>query len=368
VARIVVFGATGFTGGQVARALAAAGVEPVLAGRDRDRLFTLADELGTQQIVVVDAERPDGTVRRALEPGDVLVSTVGPFLRFGAPAVHAALGAGAHYLDSTGEPPFIRWVLEGMDAPARGDVALVPAFGYDFVPGNLAGALALREAGDAAVRVDIGYFSAGPDGGPAMTEGTARSAAGVVLEPAFAWRDGRLVTVRGAERVRSFPVGERELDGISVGGSEHLGLPAVAPGLREVNVHLGWFGPLSRAVQRASPLAAAASSIPGARWLVRAVGGEIAARRLAGTRDDPPSLGGSHVVAIAYDEAGGALAEVHLEGPDGYAFTAAILAWGARRAATAGPETTGAHGPVAAFGIDALESGCAEAGLRRVPG
>ena len=49
----------------------------------------------------------------------MLVSTVGPFARWGEPAVQAAIGAGAHYLDSTGEAPFIRAVFERYGGGAR---------------------------------------------------------------------------------------------------------------------------------------------------------------------------------------------------------------------------------------------------------
>ncbi|MEU0896653.1 hypothetical protein [Streptomyces massasporeus] len=74
-------------------------------------------------------------------------------------AVTAAARAGAHYLDSTGEGTFARHVLLELDAVAavRG-ATLVPAFGYDYVPGNLAGALALTRAGERARHVETGYF------------------------------------------------------------------------------------------------------------------------------------------------------------------------------------------------------------------
>ena len=105
-------------------------------------------------------------MRALVERGDVLVSTVGPFARWGEPAVQAAIAAGAHYLDSTGEGSFIREVFErfGPGAQAAG-CGLVTAFGYDWVPGNLAGALALRDAGEAATSVQIGYFNPGTGAG-----------------------------------------------------------------------------------------------------------------------------------------------------------------------------------------------------------
>ena len=80
-----------------------------------------------------------------------MLATVGPFARFGDPAAEAAIEAGASYLDSTGEPAFIRRVFERFGPRAeRAAVGMVTAFGYDWVPGNLAGALALRDAGEGA--------------------------------------------------------------------------------------------------------------------------------------------------------------------------------------------------------------------------
>jgi short subunit dehydrogenase-like uncharacterized protein len=195
--RIVVFGATGYTGDLTARTLVERGARPGLAARNEDRVRALAQELGGLEWAVADVERPK-SVRALVERGDVLVSTVGPFARWGSAAIQAAIGAGAHYLDSTGESPFIREVFEryGSGAQAAG-CALVTAFGYDWVPGNLAGALALREAGEAATRADIGYFTPGTGRGTSSLSGGAlASAAGIALEPGFAWRDGRLVGSR----------------------------------------------------------------------------------------------------------------------------------------------------------------------------
>src|SRR5947208_1443966 len=131
-ARIVLFGATGYTGRLTAEAMVARGLRPVLAARNGDRVRTQARELGGElETAVADVARPD-TVRALVERGDVLVSTVGPFVRWGGPAVQAAVAAGASYLDSTGETGFIRTVFErhGPGAEAAG-CGLLTAFGYD---------------------------------------------------------------------------------------------------------------------------------------------------------------------------------------------------------------------------------------------
>ncbi|MBA3326677.1 MAG: saccharopine dehydrogenase NADP-binding domain-containing protein, partial [Solirubrobacterales bacterium] len=200
--RIVLFGATGYTGELTARALVARGAAPVLAGRTRERVEALGRELGGLGTAVADVARPD-SVHALVQRGDVLVSTVGPFGRWGAPAVQAAIAAGAHYLDSTGEPPFIRDVFErhGPAAEAAG-CGLVTAFGYDWVPGNLAGALALRDAGPGAARVDVGYFITGTGRGQAFSRGTLTSLLGVATEPVYAWRGGVLRTEAAGVRLR----------------------------------------------------------------------------------------------------------------------------------------------------------------------
>src|SRR3954454_14691812 len=220
--RIVLFGATGYTGDLTARALVARGERPVLAARNAERVGALAEELGGLETAVADVGDPD-SVRALVERGDVLISTVGPFSRWGDPAVQAAIAAGAHYVDSTGEAPFIRRVFErfGPGAEAAG-CALLTAMGYDWVPGNLAGALALRDAGEAATRVDIGYFARGEMSSDSMSGGTRASAAGVMLERSFAWRGGRIVTTRGADRYRVFDTGaSKPRPALPAGSTEH---------------------------------------------------------------------------------------------------------------------------------------------------
>lgn len=362
--RIVLFGATGYTGELTARALVARGARPVLAARNPDRVRALARALGGLDHAVADVERP-AAVGELVGRGDVLVSTVGPFVRWGQPAVEAAIAAGAHYIDSTGEGTFIRRVFEdfGPRAAAAG-CGLLTAFGYDWVPGNLAGGLALRDAGIAAVRVEVGYFMTGRAAAGAMSGGTRASAAGMLLEAGFAWRGGRIVSERGAKRAQRFSVGGRDRPAISVGSSEHFALPRLAP-LRDVDVYLGWFGPASRPLQVLSLGLAAGTRLPGAKTALSGLLGRVVKGSTGGPDAAARAPTGSCVVAIVRDAGGRRLAEVRLEGPNGYDLTASLLAWGAERAAAGRLEGSGALGPVDGFGLDALEAGCAEAGLRR---
>ena len=361
-ARIVCFGSTGFTGQLLVERLVTHGERPVLAGRDVERLRRLAHRLDADlETVKADVLRTN-SVFALVEEGDVLVSTVGPFVKYGEPAVRAAIAAPATYIDSTGEPAFIRRVFEEFGAPAeRRGAALLTAMGYDYVPGTVAGALALEEAGERAVRVDVGYYALG---GGAPSAGTKESLVGATLDPQFAFRGGRIVGERGAARVRAFDVKGRSRDAFSIGGVEHFALPAAYPQLEEVNAYLGWFGPLTRGVQAASVATSLAQKVPGARSVLQFAGERVAS--LTPSREPGGDHSLSWIVGAAFDASGTQLSEVHLRGADGYEFTAGFLAWAARRAAHAGVEGSGALGPITAFGLDAVVSGCAEAGIERV--
>jgi short subunit dehydrogenase-like uncharacterized protein len=361
--RIVLFGATGYTGRLVADALVERGARPVLAGRSAQKLEEMALGLGGLETQTADVARPE-TVRALVKRGDVLVSTVGPFLRWGDAAVHAAIdGRAAAYIDSTGESPFIRRVFEewGPQA-ARTGCALVTACGYDFVPGNLAAALALQEAGEGAKRVEVGYFISGSANG-AMSGGTAASAAGLVFERTYGFHGGRIVTERMARSVGSFEVKGKSRTAVSLGATEQFSLPRVFPELQDVDVYLGWFGPASRALQGLTFVSSPLLQLPGALPALRRTLGRLA--RSSGGGPDAESRAGtaSHVVARACDGGGRVLAEAHVDGVNGYTFTGRMIAWAATQALEVGIQGKGALGPVEAFGIDELDAGCAECGL-----
>jgi short subunit dehydrogenase-like uncharacterized protein len=379
---IVLFGASGYTGRRVAEAMVRRGLRPTLAGRSAGRLTSLAQHLGNLdlgnlgpgslgpgKLDVVSADVGDAaSIRALIGRGDVLVSTVGPFVRLGEPALRAAVAAGAIYLDSTGEPPFIRRVFEEFGPLAeRTGASLITAFGHDYVPGNLAGALALRRSGSGVHRVEVGYLISGVSRAQVVSRGTFSSFVGLVAEPGFTWRDGIQVEPTGS-RMRIFTWGGRDCPALSIGATEHYSLPRLAgpEGLPEVDVYLGWFGAATRVLRLSSRVTPVLLALPGVRSLVRRVG-ELAVRRVA-EEPDPVALARvtSHVVGTAYDASGSTLAQVRLVSGDPYQLTADLLAWGAQRAAEHGVSGPGALGPAEAFGLDVLQAGAAEAGLRRL--
>lgn len=138
---IVLFGATGFTGGLVADYLAArapSAVTVAVAGRNPARLDEVVTRTGGRfGSITVDASDPVG-VRTMTAGCRVLITTVGPYIRHGGPVVAACADTGTDYLDLTGEPEFMdRTYLDHHARAVATGARLIHACGFDSVPHDL---------------------------------------------------------------------------------------------------------------------------------------------------------------------------------------------------------------------------------------
>ena len=114
---LAILGVTGYTGRLVLAEARRAGLEVRLVGRRREALEELAAP--GEEVRVADA-RDESALREAFEGVSVVASCAGPFLEIGLAPVAAAVGAGAHYLDTTGEQEFVRLVHDRIESGDRG--------------------------------------------------------------------------------------------------------------------------------------------------------------------------------------------------------------------------------------------------------
>lgn len=363
--KIVLFGATGYTGHLVAEALVKRGLRPVLCGRNQEKLDRLSQDLGGLATAIADVN--DGAPLAALlAKGDILVTTVGPFGQYGRTALSAAIEKGAIYIDSTGEPAFIQEVFEGYGPKAQAAGAtLISACGYDYLPGNCAAGILLKAAGSKAARIDIGYYSKknGRVESLDMSQGTATSLRMAMVAPIKVWRSGRFIEETGGIRVRDFLIDGIENPGLTISCSEHFSLPRLYPFLQEINVYLGWFGKRTRLMQRAAIMQSWLLKLPGYRASATFMLALLPASKGRGPNAEQRRNNVSHVVAEAFDVNGQMLARAELVGADGYTFTANVMAWAADMASQGKVVKIGAVGPIEAFGLEALRQGCEQSGL-----
>lgn len=142
---IVIFGATGFTGGLTAEYLAEHAPRELtwaVAGRSEAKLRDVQQRLSSRAcppdgIVVADIS-DEASIRAMARSTRVLTTTVGPFDELGEPIVRACVEEGTDYLDITGEPQFVDRTIERYDAEARErGVKIVSCCGFDSIPHDL---------------------------------------------------------------------------------------------------------------------------------------------------------------------------------------------------------------------------------------
>jgi short subunit dehydrogenase-like uncharacterized protein len=144
---VIVFGATGFTGRLVAEYLAQIagdqGVRWAIAGRDRAKLERVREAIGASVEVLVGDAMDESAMRAMARRTRVVLSTVGPFARYGSALVAACVAEATDYCDTTGEVHWVRAMIDAHHERAKASGArIVHCCGYDSVPSDL-GTLAL---------------------------------------------------------------------------------------------------------------------------------------------------------------------------------------------------------------------------------
>ena len=138
---LIVFGATSFVGQIMTRWLVERVPETTrwaIAGRNADKLAAVAAETGAEvEQIVADAADADAMGELASRTRAV-ASTVGPYALYGSPLVAAVAAAGTDYCDLTGEPQWMRAMIdEHHDAAVASGARIVHACGFDSIPSDL---------------------------------------------------------------------------------------------------------------------------------------------------------------------------------------------------------------------------------------
>ena len=184
---LVLFGATGFTGGLTAEYLARhapADLRWALAGRSRgklealrDRLAAVTPALGELELVHADVTDP-ASLRAVAESAKVVITTVGPYVHYGEPLVAACAAAGTDYVDLTGEPEFVddMYVRHHAEAQRTG-ARIIHCCGFDSIPHDLGVHFTVNQLPEGVPLQVRGYVRAGgrPSGGTAHSAITAFS-------------------------------------------------------------------------------------------------------------------------------------------------------------------------------------------------
>lgn len=149
--RVVIYGASGYTGKLIAWKLAELGIPFIAAGRSQKRLeeqMCRVPELKGARYVCREVSHDAHALTELFSTADIVYNVVGPFMQLSHEVVEAALKARCHYLDTTGEQDWMfflkrRWGKKFADA----GLLLAPACSFMWTAGLIAAEIALETPG-----------------------------------------------------------------------------------------------------------------------------------------------------------------------------------------------------------------------------
>ena len=170
---IIVYGATGFTGQICCKYLRDNYSDLVwaMAGRNKDKLEQLKSDFNLDCDVVVADGADLQALRSLASQAKVVLSTAGPFARYGSLLVQACVEEGSHYTDITGENHWVRGLIDKHHAEAASKgIRVIPSCGYDSIPSDLGAFFTISQFNKPVSRVDV-YHEAqgGASGGTTET-------------------------------------------------------------------------------------------------------------------------------------------------------------------------------------------------------
>ncbi|KAL5531759.1 hypothetical protein ACEPAF_5321 [Sanghuangporus sanghuang] len=147
---VLLVGATGYVGRLITRYLVTHRERDSfkfgIAGRPKADLDKLVSDLNLSdiQLFIVDVT-DDESIKTLLSEANpkVVLTTVGPYMKLGKPLARACARNGVHYVDITGEAPFVKDIIAELDTVASKTKAiLVPSCGFDSIPSDAVAFLA----------------------------------------------------------------------------------------------------------------------------------------------------------------------------------------------------------------------------------
>lgn len=187
--KILIYGATGYTGKLTARAAKTQGLKPILAGRSAEKTKALAEELGFEwrAFDLADTEKLDAALREVA----TVLHIAGPFSATSKPMADACIRSKTHYLDITGEIAVFEALAARSAEAKKAGVMLLPGVGFDVVPSDCLAAHVKRRLPDAE---DLKIYIGGLAG---LSRGTAKTGVESIALGTRVRRNGDIETLEG---------------------------------------------------------------------------------------------------------------------------------------------------------------------------
>ncbi|MEA1932246.1 MAG: saccharopine dehydrogenase NADP-binding domain-containing protein [Euryarchaeota archaeon] len=332
---LLIYGAYGYTGELISRTAADRGFDPILAGRDPDRLHPLGTELDCRS----RAFGLTGDIEAQLSGIDAVLNCAGPFEETAEPLVEACLNRGVDYLDITGELPVFERLARRDRAASDAGVTLMPGVGYDVVPTDSLAAH-LQKRLPEATHLSLALSASG-----SLSGGTLKTLINGFGSGSAIREDGHLRAIPTAskQRVVDFGAGTETVMTIPWGD---LSTAYRTTGIPNIAVYVAVSDAVRHALMVARPFEGVLATEPVQRFLKGLVD-----RFVEGPSEADRKKNETIVWGEAWSEESGETVQSILRTPDTYALTVeAALACAER--VIAGEAPAGVATPAGAFGPD----------------
>lgn len=329
----MIYGSNGYTGELIAREARQRGMEPILAGRNRQAIAKLGQELGCATRVF--GLNDPAAIRQQLAGVSLVLLCAGPFSATSQPMLAACMQTKTHYLDITGEIDVFEAIFRQAPTLVQSEIVAIPGVGFDIVPTDCLAALLKREMPDAtSLRLVFAMRHGQVSRGTMLTSIEGIGAATKIR------KDGQIVEVTAAGPV-ILPFGDQPAPALPISWGD-VSTAFYSTGIPNIATYIGTPGSVKQLQQYAGmrrllglgPVRALLKSFIG-----RTMTGPTAAQRAA----DETLVWGE-----VSNDAGRRVA-MRLHTPEGYTFTidSAVTAVSRVLEGTLAP---GAYTPSLAFG------------------
>lgn len=198
----MIYGANGYSAQLIAREATTEGLKPVLAGRNRDKVESIAKELKLQSCVFSLEDVDAAAAAMANITG--VIHCAGPFSATSGPMIEACIRSGTHYFDITGEIAVFEHAHSSIINQRAADAGIIicPGIGFDVIPTDCI-ALTLANAMPDAVELALGFDSSG-----GVSPGTAKTSLEGIALGSKTRIKGKLVSCSVAHKTRRIDYGQ----------------------------------------------------------------------------------------------------------------------------------------------------------------
>ena len=170
---IIIYGATGFTGKLCVKYFQSINttVTWAMAGRNLIKLQKVADDHQAKVEILLADSDDESALDNLTSRARVILSTTGPFHRYGSKLVASCIKNHAHYVDITGENFWVKGLIEKhhAEASAKG-IRIIPSCGFDSIPSDLGAFFSAQAIGKPIKRIESFHsYKGGASGGTLET-------------------------------------------------------------------------------------------------------------------------------------------------------------------------------------------------------